>query len=376
MKKKIKIMFIAGELGIGGLERVVTNLCKHLNKNKYHVTACCINLKGEFADELEKDNIKVHLVSQNNSKPNYFAFWKLKNILNQVKPDIVHTHNTDAFIDGAIASILAKVPIIVHTDHARVFPDKKRYMLMEWFLSHFTDKIIAVSNETKENLIRYERINRNKISIINNGIDGKIFDVKINCNKKQKELKLEKFDCIVGLGVRLTKQKGIINLIHAAPEVLTKFPRTAFVIAGLGILRKQLEDEVKKMKLQSNVFFLGPRLDMPEILQLLDIYVLPSDWEGLPLVILEAMAAGKAIIATDVGGNSVAIEDGRSGYLVPPKTPSILAEKICELILNIDKRKKFGESAKKKFFNEFSIEFMIKEHEKIYKQICAEKGIE
>ncbi len=171
--------------------------------------------------------------------------------------------------------------------------------------------------------------------------------------------------------MRLTEQKGISYLINAAPEVLKKYPRTAFIVAGQGGLRDHLEAEVKKKKLQSNFFFLGPRLDMAEILQIIDIYVLPSEWEGLPLVILEAMAASKAIIATDVGGNSMAIETGKSGCLIPPRNPAILSEKIIELISNPDKRKMFSENAFLRFKSEFSIEFMINEHEKIYEQILT-----
>jgi len=374
MKERIKILQITGNLGIGGLERVVVNLCKHLNKDLFDVSVVCLNFLGAFADELENEGIKVYLTPKK-KKIDYFLFWGLKDIIGKVKPDIVHTHNTNAFIDGAIASILSKVPVKIHTDHARVFPDKKRYMIIERILSYFIDQIIAVSHETKENLIKFEHIDQKMITVIKNGIDGTKYKKKIDIGYKIKKLKLDQFKHIIGLGVRLTEQKGISYLIKAAPIILQNYPQTAFVIAGKGPLKDQLETEVSNLNLQTNFFFLGPRLDMYEILQVLDIYVLPSEWEGLPLVILEAMAAKKAIIATNIGGNSMAIENGKSGYLIPPKNPSILAEKICELLESPEKIKIFGENAYTKFVNEFSIEFMIQEHEKIYLKIMAEKNI-
>lgn len=374
MNKKINLLLITANLGIGGLERVVVNLAQSINKDRYNVSVCCLKFKGPFADELEASGIKVYLIPQT-SGPDYFAFLKLIKIIKLVKPHIVHTHNLNASIDGIVASVFAKVPVKIHTDHARKFPDRLKYMAAERLLSVFIDKIVAVTNETKTNLIRYEKISSDKITVISNGINGEEYDIHIDVDKKKREMGLQGFKHVVGLGVRLTAQKGIVHLIHAAPAVLREFSHTAFIVAGKGGLLDSLKFEVEKAGVEKNFFFLGPRLDMPEILQILDLYVLPSEWEGLPLVLLEAMAARRAIIATDVGGNSMAIKHGESGYLVAAKDPAALANKIIKLLGNDKMRESLSKYAYSKFSSEFSVERMVADYEKIYQKELIKKGI-
>ena len=375
MEHKIRVMQITNNLGIGGLERVVVNLCKHLNKDMFEVSVCCLSFRGPFAEELMSDGIPVFLSPHLTEATDYLAFWKLKNILRSVNPHIVHTHNINAMFDGFFASILAGIPINIHTDHGRIFPDKMRYMVLEGIISIFLDHIIVVSEQIKENLIHYEHIANKKITVVNNGIDGHRYDISIDIAKKKQELGLDSFTNIIGLGVRLTQPKGITYLIQASPLILERYPQTAFVIAGEGDLMSALKKETRKFNVDSHFIFLGPRLDLNEILQLFDIYVLPSISEGFPLVILEAMAAGKAIVATNVGGIPLAINDCKEGFLVPPKDPQMLANKICELLGNEDKRIIFSKNAKQKFYNEFEVRHMIKEYEQIYLRSIKKKGI-
>lgn len=375
MHEKIRVMQISNSLGIGGLERVVVNLCLNLDREHFEISACALNRLGPFADELKRDGIPVHLNPHRTDRTDYFAFWRLKDIIRELRPHIVHTHNTNALFDGFLASILMGVPIKIHTEHARKFPDKLRYMAAECFISHFLDHIVAVSEETRNNLIHFEHIRPGKISVVKNGIIGSQYDIQIDTISKKRELGLDSFSYVIGLGVRLTPEKGITHLIKAAPSIIARFPGTAFVIAGRGFLMSTLQEEVKKIRLENNFIFLGPRLDIPEILQILDIYVLPSESEGLPLVILEAMAARRAIVATDVGGNSVAIQHGISGFLVPPRDPQALSERICELLADPAKRAAFAHGAQARFYAEFEVTHMVNEYVKIYLDCARRRGI-
>jgi glycosyltransferase involved in cell wall biosynthesis len=368
-KPKIRLLQITNNLGIGGLERVVVNLCRHIDRRQFEVAACCLNFKGAFAADLEAIGIPVFLNPCNGRKSYWGNYRGVKAILDDFKPDIVHTHNTNALLDSFPASCLSQIPVRVHTDHARNFPDKPKYMLAEHLMAYRLKKIIAVSEETRANLVKYEKIPSAKIVIINNGIDKEGYDIQIDISIKKRSLGLGQFDHVVGLGVRFTPQKGIIHLIHAAPAILKEFPRTAFYIAGYGILRESLVEEVEKLGLTNHFVFPGPRQDIPEILQVLDVYVLPSEWEGLPLVLLEAMAAKRAIVATDVGANRVAVESGHSGFIVPPKNPKTLAAKINRLLADRKLREQFGEQAYRRFIDHFSAERMVAEHEKLYRSL-------
>jgi len=165
-KQKIKIMQITHDLGVGGLPRVVTDICLNIDKSKFDISVCCLRGLGEYTKQLKVNRIKVYRIPPPlNNKPDYFSFLKLYNLLKGKQIDILHTHNTHPFMDGTVAGKMAGIPVIIHTDHARQFPDKRRYMLAERILSHFVDKVVAVSKETKQKLIYYEKISIKNIKI-------------------------------------------------------------------------------------------------------------------------------------------------------------------------------------------------------------------
>lgn len=367
MSKKIKILQIAHDLSFGGLQRVVVDICANIDKSIFDISVCCLRYLGEFTGELKSNGIKVFIVPPKaNGKTDYFSFLKLYKILRREQVNILHTHNTQPFVDGTIAGKMAGIPTIIHTDHTRYFPDKRRYMFAEWFLSHFATKIVAVSNHVKQNLINYEKINPQKITVILNGIDGNKYNLNRDVITKKKALGIESCSPILGFGVRLAYQKGITYLLKAMPHVIKRFPGALLLIAGDGELREDLENEANSLGISQNVRFLGPRLDMQDIISLLDIYVLPSLWEGLPLVILEAMAARKPIVATAVGGTPEAIIDGESGLLVPSKDPSALACAILRILNDPALSAYLSENAFKRFQEHFTIEKMVGHYEKLY----------
>jgi glycosyltransferase involved in cell wall biosynthesis len=366
MNSKIKILYVTSNLGIGGLEKVVVQLCKNLNRDVFSTAVCCLHFKGELAAELEKDNIPVFLLDSK-KRPDYFAFLKLVKVIDEFKPQVVHTHNINASIDGVIASILKSIPVIIHTDHARRFPDKIRYMVAEWAVSHFMKRIIAVSEETKKSLIKYEKISGKKIDVINNGVNSVVL-----CKNTAKTiniktaLNLESFQFLIGCIGRLEPEKGLIYLIRAMPEILRRFPNVALVAVGQGNQKNLLLMEAKKNGVEKNVFLIGPRLDVSDVLQIFDVYVLPSEREGLPLSLLEAMATERPIVATTVGGIPNAITNEIDGLLVSPKSPEQLAEKICFLLSDEKLRGNLGVNARIRFENNYTIDKMVGEYQEIY----------
>ena len=330
---KIRLMIITHDLAIGGLQQVVVNICRTINRDKFDVSVLCLRALGEFVPEVEKLGIKVFFLPQKKGT-DYFSFFKVAKILKQEKIDVIHTHNTQPFIDGTIGALMSGVRTIVHTDHGRQFPDKRRYMFAEWLMSHFVYKVVGVSDHTSQNLIKYEKISRKKIMTIPNGIDGAKYNIVINKDQKKKEIGIKGNGPIIGLGVRLTEQKGITYLLQAMPKVIEVFPEITLIVAGDGPLENSLKQEAVNLGVDKNVLFVGPRLDMPELLKLFDLYVLPSLWEGLPMVILEAIAAGCPIIATDVGGIPSAVIHKKNGILIEPANSGKLALVIIKLLFN------------------------------------------
>jgi len=366
MKKKINIVHVVPDIGIGGLSKVVVDISRNIDKKKYNVSVYAIRkCAEEFTNDLINDGINVAHVLKLNQKQGYTAFLNIANYLRRVKADIIHTHNTAAFIDGTIGAIIARVPVRIHTDHARLYPDKRRYLIAEKILSKHVETIVAVSEHTKQDLIKYQGIEENKISVIPNGID--LGETKnIDPDEKKRELGINNASPIIGLGVRLEEQKGLKYLIRAMPGILKYVPGTVCLIAGEGSKRKALEEEVYKLGISDSVKFIGVRRDMMEIVQIMDVYVLPSIWEGLPLVILEAMAMKRPIVATAVGGTPTAIKDGVTGILVESENESALSTAIIAILKDKRKAKQLGENAYKYFNQRFTVTKMLEGYERLY----------
>ncbi len=366
MSKPIRLMQITHDLAIGGLQQVVVSICRSIDRDKFDVSVLCLRSLGEFIPEIEDLGIKVHYLPQKESGTDYLSFLNVARILRQEKIDVIHTHNTQPFIDGTIGAWLSGVKTIVHTDHARDFPDKKRYMFAEWLMSHWAYGVVGVSEHTTANLRKYEKITKKKLLTIPNGVSQEKFELSIDKEKLRQELGIRNTGPVIGLGVRLSEQKGITYLIKAMKDVIKEVPDISLVIAGDGPLQATLDQEVLSLELSENIFFVGPRTDMPRLLKLFDLYVLPSLWEGLPMVLLEAMAAGCPIIATNVGGNMSAIKDGFNGFLVPSKNTEELARTIINLLNDVGLQDVFIRNSYEVFKRKFSAEKMTKEYEQLY----------
>jgi glycosyltransferase involved in cell wall biosynthesis len=367
MSKK-RLMLITHDLATGGLQQVIVNICRTLDRNYFDVSVLCLRELGRLTPEIEKLGIKVFRIPQKEDGVDYLSFLKVAKILRQQKAEVIHTHNTQPFIDGVIGGLLAGVKTIVHTDHARDFPDKKRYMFAEWLMSHFVYRVVGVSEHTSRNLIHYEKISKGKIVTIYNGIEGSKYDIAIDKATKKSELGIKNKGPIIGVGVRLSQQKGVSYLLQAMPELIRTLPDMTLVIAGEGPLEEDLKNEAASLGISNHVIFLGPRLDMPELLKLFDLYVLPSLWEGLPMVLLEAMASGCPIVATAVGGNASAVRDGFNGSLVKPRDAKALSDEIIRVLSSADILKKYSVNGIDTFREKFEARVMTKRYEQLYKR--------
>jgi len=359
-------MQITHDLGIGGLPQVVVNLCRAADKNLFDISVLCLRNLGEFATEIENMGIPVFLLPQKKNGTDYFAFVKVARILKQEKIDIIHTHNTQPFIDGSIGALMSGVKTIVHTEHGRTFPDKKRYMFAEWLMSHFAYKVVGVSEHTSQNLIKHERMSPRKVVSIINGVSGAHFDMVIDKGKKREELGLKNDGPVLGVGARLVKLKGISYLLQAMPAIIEKFPSITLVLAGGGEYENTLRKEADFLGIHKNVLFAGPRLDFPELLKLFDLFILPSLSEGLPMALLEAMAAGCPIIATNVGGIPMAIQHGENGSLIEPGNSDILSSEIIKLLKDNELRNRYVKKGREVFKKNFSVEVMMEKYQSLY----------
>lgn len=361
---RIRVIEVTRSLNVGGLERVVSTLASGLDPSRFDVSVVCLLRTGYFAQELARQGIRIHLASRNSQHTHYLLFLKLYALFREFRPDIVHTHNTHALLDGALAARLAGVPAIVHTEHGRQFPDKRRYMVCERLLSRWVTKIVAVSSFSKTQLVNHERIRPEKIEVIYNGTSFR--DARHDVLATKSALSLIDSYPILGSVTRLSEEKGVRFLLEAMPEILCRFPRAALLVVGDGILRPQLERLVRELGVGDHVTFLGTQSDVSKFLTLVDIFVLASISEGLPLAVLEAMSHGKAIVATDVGGLREVLTDGDAGRLVPPRDSMAIAEAVKRLASDRCGLARAGARARAIYLDRFTEKLMVSNYQRLF----------
>lgn len=362
------IMYVVLSLDTGGAEQIVYNLVTRINKDLFTPIVCCLDYLGHLGEKLKEKGINIFALNRKKGI-DFHLIGRLTKLMRKYKVSIMHAHSYSPYFYGATAGILAKVPTIIFTEHGRFFPDRKRVkrIIYNQFLSLFTTQFVAVSEDIKKSLVVYEGIQEKKIMVILNGVDVDKFNIDIQLDKKKKEFNLEPTDKIIALVARLEMRKDIPTLLKAMTHVLKVFKETKLLIVGEGELQTKLKDLSKELEIYKNVIFCGRREDIPEIMKIIDIYVLSSISEGTSVTLLEAMAAKKPIVATNVGGNPKVIQDSISGILVPPQNPDILAEKIISLLGHPERCIKMGEEGYKIVQEKFSLQRMVSDYEMLYK---------
>ena len=367
----IRIMHLSSSLQFGGLERIIRNFAAYLDRKEYEFSACALDADGVFGEEIRAMGLPVFVLGK---KPGVDMRLPLDlyRLFRRERIDIVHLHNFAPLLYASIPARLAGVKVLVHTEHARTnFPDTNRRMVAERWLSRVVDVITAVSPQVKRDLVRYEKIRPDRIQVIWNGIDTAASVSSICPSDLRRTLGIAPEDHIVGGCCRLTAQKGVTYLLQAIPGILAKHPNTVFLIVGDGDLRGELERTAADLGLGDQVIFTGFRPDVADLLSILDVYVLPSLFEGTPLGLLEAMLARKAVVATRVGSNSEVVKDGMCGRLVEPRRPDQLCDAINSLLSSPGERARMEALACERVRSLFSLDRMMCEYDILYRALLG-----
>lgn len=364
--EKYNILYIINSSeNIYGNERDLLRLLEGSDRSRFNNFIICTR-EGPLVKYLKMKGENVEVIPQKNSF-NLLTKIKLFKFIKRNDIDLIHSYFSR--VDGIVAKLL-NVPFV----QKRNFPPARtfsisRLPIIDKILDRFVDKIITVSDSLRHQAIQ-RGIKADKITTIHYGIDAKKYrNSSINKIQKCKELKLRPDLPIVGTMGRLATQKGQRYLLEAIPKVLQEFPQVQFLIAGEGNLKPKLMSLTERSGINKNVRFLGYRKDISEILSVLDIFALPSLWEGLPFVVLEAMAKAKPVVATDVDGIPEAVVDRVTGILVPPRNSRKLTEAILRLLKNSSLRKTIGENGRRRVEKFFKLESMCRQTEEIYLQL-------
>lgn len=361
MKNKIKIIHIIPSLDLGGAERLLFDLVSRFDKDVFDIKVLCLKRGGHFSDMIERSGTKV-IFRNRPSIPLFMDIVWLFSFFKKERPDIVHTHLFGADVYGRLAARLAGVPKVVSTEHNLNISENFLKRIMKRATSRLSDVVIAVSEAVSVYAQKKEGVAKSKVKIIHNGVavDDFLYE--------KRDYDSQKYP-VVGFVGRLTRQKGVDILLDALAN--TELPIKC-KIAGDGEMRKELKNISSGKGLDERVQFLGGVNNVQDFLKAVDIFVLPSRWEGFGIALVEAGLSGLPVIVSRVDGIKEIISEGKDGLFFKAGDADELAGKLDDLSRDSKKRKTLGNNLQKKCLKYFSLKKMIKEYQAVYEQLVKD----
>lgn len=365
----MKILHLISSGGMYGAEAVILNLCSAINRAGAHTSAIAVFANTsqpnfQLRDAALAAGIETHTIDCRGQLDSSVPA-RLQQLIRETQTDVVHTHGYKADIYAWWG--LRRAGVLVATCHNWIDNDAalRVYGWLDRIVLRRFSRVVAVSEAVKSRLLN-AGLAEDRVSLIRNGILLEPFQAAA-----AERSSMARPFCTVGFVGRLSPEKGPDIFVRAAALVLERFPSTKFILAGEGPEREALQTLIAELGVAEQVRLLGRQDDMPSLYAKLDIMVLSSRTEGLPMALLEAMASGLSVVATNVGAIPTVIENGHSGLLAPANDPSAIAGCISGLLADRARRHSMGESAKDLVTSQFSAEHMAEQYIRVYDEALA-----
>ncbi len=369
----VKILHLISSRGLYGAERVTLDLCKGLKRNGCESIIGVIrnsrNPHVEVGDEARKNAIDT-VIFPCDARLDVGLIFRIRGYAEKSDVRLLHCHGYKSNFYGLLARP-KNVPIVA-TNHNWLASHwrLRAYRRFDSLLIRYFTRIIAVSEGVKKEMLRYG-VPKEKIRVIDNGVDLTRFGDTVSSTAIREEFGIKEGAPVIGTVGNLGPEKGHVYLLQAAKEIVNRVKSVKFIFVGEGRLRTYLEHEASEFGIRDHVIFAGFRTDIPSLLSAMDIFVLPSVTEGLPMVLLEAMAAKKAVVATRVGAVSKVV-DNESGILVEPRDVAGLQKAILSLLTSREKRDTYASAGHDTVRTHFSSERMSSEYIALYNELLGE----
>lgn len=369
--RKIKVLQLIEGLNLGGAETKLLELVAHMNRDRFETMVCSLGIGDRIREEFEKLGVEFVTMPRHRRIDPALVF-KVARLIRRRQIDVVMTTLFYADVLGALAGALS-TPRAVFSWETVSAP--------EWLLTHrlwayrfamrFCDRVISVSHATAKWLTEKRGVPAHKVVVIPYGVNLDLYRAGENPELRAK-LGIDPQMRVVGVVARLHPQKGHCYLIDAARTIVARHPQTRFVFVGDGELRAELERLVRVSGLTENFMFLGFRKDVKDLMRMFDVFCLPSLYEGLPNVVLEAMATAKPVVATAVDGTPELVVNNETGYLVPAADPGALAERILSLVQNQELARAFGKNGEEHVKADFSLQKQVEGFQNLFLQFALD----
>jgi glycosyltransferase involved in cell wall biosynthesis len=351
---------------------MVLNLVRHLPE-RFEPQICCIHELGPIGREIQAGGTPATVLGLNPGVRRPWDVARIRRFLLDAQPQIVHTFLLTASLYGRLAAMLARVPIVIGTE-VNIYGQKRpRHRLAERLLMPGTDRVVASAESVRQFYIRQVHADPDKVEVIYNAVDWAQLRTSVGGDETRRSLGIPSGGTVAGIIARLTEQKGHVYLFDAlarTPELGT----THLIVVGDGDLRDDLRRRVAELGLRSRVHFVGARRDLGDLLSAMDLFVLPSLWEGLPLSLVLAMGAGVPVVATSTAGVPEAVEDGLTGLLVPPGDAASLGCAMARLVTNPGLGRRLAEAARAAVVPRFGVDGYVASVAALYDRLLEARA--
>lgn len=374
IRKPHRILHVIDSLDLGGAQTVLVNIAKHLPRERFVVEVAAMHGRGVFASEIEQLGIPVHFLSNRKVPPEYL--WQLPILLHVRNYDLVHFHLFGSNWLGKPLSALCGVRALVSHDHCndRFRHEKKVAVFLDTLTNQLSQLVLGVSQSTCDFLTEVEGLPEERVRLLYNGVDTEDFvlpDVAAVLRAKQK-LGLDPTRPVLGGVGRLVEQKNFFLWLEVAAAMKKRFPVLQFLLAGTGPQEAMLRQVASDFGLDKDVMFAGFVEDRQTLYHAFDVLLITSDYEGLPMTLLEAMACGVPVVASAVDGLQEILVSEQDGLLAPPGRADGFEQAVERVLQQPSLREGLVQKAREKVVTQFSAKAQVNAVAEIYEELLAE----
>lgn len=371
----MRILILSTSMGMGGADQQLLSVTQSLRARGWDVRIVSMTALGPMGLQARQLGIPIESLQMPRGIPDPRGVIRLVSLIRSWRPEILHSHLAHANLMARLVRPLAPVPVLVSTIHSN-FDGGTLRLLGYRLTDRLADRTTIVSATAAERYLATGAVPRHRLQVIPNGVDTQRFRPLPDARAElRRELDLGEAFAWLAVG-RFEPAKDYPNMLAAFARVVARQPDAMLLLVGTGSLQSQTEELARSLGVSERVRFLGVRRDVPELMSAADGYVLSSEWEGMPLVLLEAGAAGVPIVATAVGGTREVVLDGETGFLVPHRDPVALSEAMLRLsALPGVERRQLGDRGRGHIEAHFALPRIVDLWEGMYHELLAAKGV-
>jgi glycosyltransferase involved in cell wall biosynthesis len=372
----MKILFLSTSMGMGGADKQILSAAQELRSRGYDVLIVSLTTLGPMGLEARATGIPTESLEMRRGVPDPRGLLRLVRLVRAWRPDVLHSHMVHANLMARALRVLTPVPAMVSTIH-NIYEGGPLWMAAYRLTNPLVDHMTIISQAAADRFITERIVPERLLTVIPNGVDTELFRNVPDSARESLRMSLGLAHEFVWLAVgRFEIAKDYPNMLRGFARVRERSPQSILLLVGRGALQAETEALARELGLAGGVRFVGVRDDIPKLMKAADGYVMSSAWEGMPIVLLEAAAAGLPIVATLVGGNQEVVRHEETGFLVPPRDFDALGLSMLRLMASSEaQRHSMGDRGREHVRLHYGLGRVVDRWEELYREVWARKGI-